>query len=176
MSNPTIINDEKIQKVLGVDAEGNPSTSGSITSVNGKISGSLFGDDFVTTTRKSTLAAKWSQGLPNGTIDKTISHDGRWFVIEDENDNTLFDGTSCIESGVNPESLTFLSTKKLNRYLAGHVSYFGYTAAFDYSEQNGNFEILIGAMQRGSISSGRFDEIKDGACWGVVRDNTSLRS
>src|SRR5574343_1419760 len=158
MANPTKINNDFIQKILVIDGNGNEVTFPSYTnnnqnvniaSVNGKSSGSFFGDNFTTTNRIPIFAAKWSQGLPVHQFDITNSGNARWKVLPDTNNASLFDGSCVWETVSGAGSKFFLTSKERNRYLPGHLSYFGYTVAFAGIENaNGDFVALTGAIDR----------------------------
>jgi len=145
-------------------------TSGEINTINGKIAGTFFGDDFTTTQRIPMLAAKWSQGLPLYAIEKTFNTTGKWYIPNDPQAPTYPDSVSIMESGTDAAGKVFLTSLQPNRYEPGHISYFGYTIAFkNIDSANGDFTALVGAFIRGSFTTGQHDLIKDGICWGFVR-------
>ncbi len=180
LNNPKTIGDKFIQIVAISDVDGNVITpakstdSGAmnvnIASVNGKVSGSFFGDNFVTTNRIPTYAAKWSQGLPVHEFDLTIENGAKWEVVPDAVTSGLFDGSCRFKlSGLN-KSKIFATTKKKNRYLPGHLSYFGYTITWNgVDSANGDFVMLVGAINRGP--SGSSGDIRDGMVLGIVRES-----
>lgn len=142
-----------------------------ISSVNGKIAGTFFGDDFTVTSRRSILGAKWSQGLPVFGTDSTITGAGaRWYIIDDPASSYL-DGASRFTPGTTSTGKCFISTKQHNRYEPGHLSYFGYTSSWDTSNANGDYILLIGAVQRGAKSLVLDGSIKEGILWGFVRES-----
>lgn len=141
-----------------------------VSTINGKQAGTFFGDDFTTTTRRSILSAKWSQGLPLYGADWTITGSARWYILSDP-ESSYLDGASKFESGTTADAKLLINTLQHNRYECGHLSYFGYTAAWDIANANGDFVALIGALVRGSSSQALGDQIKDGMMWGYKRES-----
>ena len=125
--------------------------------------GTLFGDDIRITRRNPVSSAMWSHGLPLHGIDSELIGTGRWYIEPDEEDNTYFDGVSTFETGTDANGKCFITSKNLNRYQPGQLSYFIYTAAFQgINDANGNYLCMIGAFLRGLASDGDFGKIKEG--------------
>lgn len=147
-----------------------------IKKINGKFAGTFFGDDFTVTNRTAVLAAKYSQGLPSFATKNTFANGGRWYLLDDPAALGFKDGTCCFETTTNAAGKCFISTEQANRYLPGHLSYFGYTAAWEgVSSSNGDFIALVGAVQRGPVSLGRSDDIKEAFMWGYIRQGGPVR-
>jgi len=143
-----------------------------ITSVNGKISGSFFGDNMVTTERTPVCANKWSQGLPDYRSKITYTGDGgEWGIVPDTISATKFDGAAYYSTLVGANRGIFFSSATANRYLPGHLSYFGYTWSWhNLANANGTYLALVGAFIRGAASLGLQNSIKEAICWGFVGD------
>lgn len=153
-----------------------PQNGLNIASVNGRIAGTFFGDDFTVVNRVTTSSAKWSQGLPAYGVDADFVGSGKWYLSDDINDISFPDSVCIFESGNDANGKCFVTDKQSNRYQAGHTSYYGYTVAMSgFDTSNGNFVALFGAMSRGAKSQGRFNEIKDAICFGIVRNNGTTR-
>jgi hypothetical protein len=71
-----------------------------------------------------------------------------------------------LDAGAGANEKYLISTQGQNRYVPGHASYFGGTAAFITDAANGDFRIAIGAIVLGPKSLGLDDEIKEGVMWG----------
>lgn len=142
---------------------------GSGIKVNGRYPGTLFGDDMRTTRRVPVFSASWSHGLPIFAADIDIIGNARWYIPPDANNPIYFDGISVFETGSTSTGKIYISSKLLNRYQPGQLSYFMYTAAFiGLDSTNGDYEMLIGAMTRGLASEGNFGKIKEGFVFGHV--------
>lgn len=142
----------------------------SIGDVGGRLPGTFFGDNLSVTTRVSSQSAKWSQGLPIFSAIYNFSGSSRWFIIDDPNSSEL-DGACRFETGTTPNSKLTVTTLAHNRYEPGRLSFFGYTAAFDIANANGDFVMLIGGLQTGAKSLALDDQIKEGIMWGYKRDS-----
>ena len=144
-----------------------------ISGINGAKSGTLFGDDIRTTRRIPVVSSTWSTGLPTFAIDLNFWDAGRWYI---ESDGLYTDGVSTLETGTASTGGVLASTTRLNRYQAGQLSYFQFTAAFEgIDTSNNDFTMLCGALQRGLASDGEFGLIKEGYLFGYVKESGELK-
>ena len=153
------------------DTGTNGAASVNIASVNGKIAGSFFGDNFVITERRPICSAKWSQGLPTFDCKTTWTGlGGELKVLDDLNTAGKYDGVLSISTLTGANRGLFWTSNKKNRYLPGHLSFFGYTWSWhNIANANGDFEALVGAFLRGAVSLGASATIKEAICFGYVR-------
>lgn len=161
--------------IVGDDAGlAKESKQGRLDVVNGKFAGTFFGDDFTVTQRTAKLATKWSSGLPVFVAKTTFVDTGKWAILNDPNAPAFPDGVCYFETGATANGKCFVTTDENNRYQPGHLSYFGYTVAFngvELAESNGDYIALVGAFVRGAVSAGQRDQIKECIAWGYVREN-----
>jgi hypothetical protein len=145
----------------------NISASITITS-NGKNTGTLFGDDIRTTRRVPVASGKYSQGLPLYAINYDIVGTGYWEIVNDSGLN----GASEFGTGTDSNGKIYVSSKGLNRYQPGQLSYYIFTACWPtLSTSNGNFVALIGASLPGLAVDGQAGDIKEGFMFGWVRED-----
>jgi len=142
----------------------------------GRNTGTLFGDDIRTTRRVPVESGMWVHGLPVYGIDYEIVGSGRWYVLPDLVTPSLFDGVSVLETGTDANGKIYISSKRLNRYQPGQLSYFIFTAAWlNLLSANGDFLLLFGATLRGLASDGQFGLIKDGVVVGFKKVGGELK-
>lgn len=143
-------------------------TNGSIEVSNPKL---LFGDDIVTTKRIPTFSANWARGLGLGEFQATGN--GYWRVLDDVNAPGYADGVSEVglNAGISSTEEVIFSTVKVNRYLNGFASFYGFTSLWNTENANGGYELLIGAINRGAESNGNFDKVKDCIMFGKVSED-----
>jgi hypothetical protein len=150
------------------DALANISASVSLN-VNGKNTGTLFGDDIRTTRRVPVASGKYGQGLPLHAINYDIVGSGYWRIVDD---GGQLNGASEFGTGTDSNGKIYVSSKGLNRYQAGQLSYFLFTAAWKaISSTNGNFTALVGASLPGLEVDGQDGDIKEGFMFGWVRED-----
>lgn len=140
--------------------------------LKGTVPGTLFGDDFSTTHRQPTFAAKWCEGLPIGGAIVGDSTGAGWEVRPDATNPTLFDGASNVylKAGAAPDKVWFPRAGQYNRYIPGQLSFFGGTGSWDISQANGDFVALFGAFQSGPKSQGLENEVKECVAFGYKRE------
>lgn len=139
--------------------------------MNGQVPGTFFGDDIKTTRKVPVLATKYNQGLPTFAIDSDIVGSGYWEIPEI---GGVKNGVSELGTGIDSDGKVFISSTTLNRYEPGQVSYYIFTASFDgIDEANGNFELLIGSVLRGTVTEGKFGDIKEGFVFGFIKDSSA---
>ena len=143
-------------------------------SAGGKQTGTLFGDDIRTTRRVPIASGKYSQGLPIHAIDYTVVGSGYFKIAENEG---LENGAAQFGTGVDSNGKIYVSSKGLNRYQAGQLSYYLFTAAWNgISSVNGDFTALVGASLRGLEVDGQQGDIKEGFMFGWVRISGVLKT
>jgi hypothetical protein len=141
---------------------------------NGKQTGTLFGDDIRTTRRVPIASGKYSQGLPLHAINYSIVGSGYW---ENVDVGGVLNGASEFGTGTDADGKIYISAKALNRYQAGQLSYYLFTAAWNgISSSNGDFVALVGGSLPGLAVDGQDGDIKEGYMFGWVRDSSGIRA
>ncbi len=134
---------------------------------NGKQTGTLFGDDIRTTRRVPIASGKFSQGLPLYGVNFDIVGSAYWQIAD--NGGNL-NGAGEFGTGTDPNGKIYISTKGLNRYQPGQLSYYLFTAAWNgISASTGDFVALIGASLPGLAADGQDGDIKEGFMFGWKR-------
>ena len=178
---PKILKDETHfwQPVTLADEDGAPvNVTNNSLDVNlkasGKSTGTLFGDDMRVTRRVPISSGKYNQGLPIFAANYNIVGSGYWKVVEA---GGVLNGASEFATGTDSNGKIYLSSKLLNRYEAGQLSYYLFTAGWNgISSSDGDFIALVGASLPGLVSDGEDGDIKEGYMFGWVRDSTSTRA
>jgi hypothetical protein len=141
---------------------------------NGKQTGTLFGDDIRITRRVPVLSGKYSQGLPVHAANFSINGTGYWEIVES---GGLLNGASEFGTGTDVDGKIYLSAKVLNRYEAGQLSYYLFTAAWPtIASATGDFVALVGASLPGLASDAQDGDIKEGYMFGWVRESGELKA
>lgn len=150
----------------------NISTNSSIK-INGKSPGTLFGDDMRITRRVPVASGKYSQGLPLHAINYSINGSGYWKIVDD---GGQLNGASEFGTGTDADGKIYISSKGLNRYQAGQLSYYLFTSAWKaISSANGDFVALVGASLPGLAIDGQDGDIKEGFMFGWIRESGTLK-
>lgn len=131
--------------------------------------GTLFGDETVATFRTTKQAFHFAMGLPChamrqygvgtcGLVQSPVGiYDAQFDgVVESELPNTAGN------AGMHGVIMT-----APNRYIPGHISYFGGTMQWDFSQANGDFDLLVGAIIWGVVPA--LGDIKEGMMYGFIR-------
>jgi hypothetical protein len=141
---------------------------------NGKQTGTLFGDDIRTTRRVPIASGKYSQGLPLHAVNYNIVGSGYWENVDVEG---VLNGASEFGTGTDSNGKIYISAKALNRYQAGQLSYYLFTAAWNgISSANGDFVALVGGSLPGLAVDGQDGDIKEGYMFGWIREGSEIRA
>lgn len=169
------LNSVQYTTALSLQNELQKTSSSFALKINGRNTGTLFGDDIRTTSKKPVVAGMWSHGLPLNGLNITINGSGKWYIPEDSNASGFPDGISIFETGTDSDGKIFITSVE-NRYEPGSLSYFVFTmASNNIDSSNGNFVLLFGAMSRGVNTEGNYDQIKEGQVIGFIRDNGTFK-
>ena len=140
---------------------------------NGKNAGTLFGDNIISASRYAVGSGKYSQGLPVHAVNYKIVGSGYWQVVNDGTPN----GASEFGTGTDANGKIYLSSKGLNRYYEGYLSYYLFTALWQgIQSANGDFIALVGASLPGLAVDGQDGDIKEGFMFGWKRVSGVLTS
>lgn len=140
---------------------------------NGKNTGTLFGDDIRITRRVPVSSGKYCQGLPVYAVNYDIVGGGYWKIVDD---GGILNGASEFGTGTDANGKIYVSSKGLNRYQAGQLSYYLFTAAWKgLQNSNGDFVALVGASLPGLEVDGQAGDIKEGYMFGWVKESGVLK-
>lgn len=140
---------------------------------NGKQTGTLFGDDVRTTRRVPVSSGKYNQGLPVFAVNYYIISGGYWKIVQD---GAELNGACEFGTGSDIDGKIYLSSKGLNRYQAGQLSYYLFTAAWKgILDATGDFVALVGASLPGLEVDLQNGDIKEGYMFGWVRESGQLK-
>jgi hypothetical protein len=160
---------ERVIQIVGLSDSYGPGLR-----ANGKNTGTLFGDDIRITRRVPVLSGKYSQGLPVHAANYSINGTGYWEIVES---GGLLNGASEFGTGTDIDGKIYLSAKLLNRYEAGQLSYYLFTAAWPtIASATGDFVALVGASLPGLAADGQDGDIKEGYMFGWVRESGELKA